>query len=292
MLRSLGLEQVTTLAPVLAVAVWVAAGAVNHAARAQEIVYDSLGPSDLSAFGGSPSATVGLNVVGAAFEYHGVSPTRIGSVSVVYCAIRPSNTEANFTVQPMSLLSAPGNGFVPGNQVTSSLHASTRHMPSSVSQESAITAEGSVARKVTYDLSAYNYTVNPGPNYFAFYLPGDAGSGASFFRAPAAYLVGYGGLWWGSAGGQGTWEAALGPNYKGPGARLVLVAPPAPPILHVANASPASVTLWWTSTTPGYALQYSETLTPTNWVNAITGTNTPVTVPAIGQHRFYRLMKP
>ena len=45
-------------------------------------------------------------------------------------------------------------------------------------------------------------------------------------------------------------------------------------------------------TTPGFVLQSTDGLAPTNWVNAPSGTSNPATVPATLPARFYRLFKP
>jgi len=71
-----------------------------------------------------------------------------------------------------------------------------------------------------------------------------------------------------------------------------LVQMPGAPTLHITNAAPGFATLWWTPNTPGFTLQSTDSLSPTNWVNAPTGTNNPATVSATLPGRFYRLNKP
>jgi len=72
----------------------------------------------------------------------------------------------------------------------------------------------------------------------------------------------------------------------------VLVQTPGAPTLYITNAAPGFATIWWTPPTPGFTLQSTDSLSPTNWVNAPSGTNNPVTVPATLPARFYRLFKP
>ena len=51
-------------------------------------------------------------------------------------------------------------------------------------------------------------------------------------------------------------------------------------MLYITNAAPGFATIWWVPNTPGFTLQFTDSLWPTNWGNAPTGTNNPVTVPA------------
>ncbi len=71
-----------------------------------------------------------------------------------------------------------------------------------------------------------------------------------------------------------------------------LVQTPGAPTLHITNSSPGFAAIWWTPATPGFTLQSTDSLSPTNWVNAPSGTNNPATVPATLPVRFYRLFKP
>jgi hypothetical protein len=61
------------------------------------------------------------------------------------------------------------------------------------------------------------------------------------------------------------------------------------PTLQIVPAAPGFAAVSWTPPTPGFTLQASASLSPASWVNA--GTNNPVTVPAAGPARFYRLLK-
>ncbi|HAV61162.1 MAG TPA: hypothetical protein DCY13_02215, partial [Verrucomicrobiales bacterium] len=64
------------------------------------------------------------------------------------------------------------------------------------------------------------------------------------------------------------------------------------PKLAIASAGPGLASISWTPDPPGFLLQESSDLQPPNWLNAPSGTNNPVTVPASAASRFYRLFKP
>jgi hypothetical protein len=70
-----------------------------------------------------------------------------------------------------------------------------------------------------------------------------------------------------------------------------LVQTPDAPTLHIANGDPGFATIWWTPPTPGFTLQSTDSLSPTNWFNAPSGTNNPTPIPATVPARFYRLIK-
>ena len=71
-----------------------------------------------------------------------------------------------------------------------------------------------------------------------------------------------------------------------------LVQTPGTPTLHITNAASSWATIWWTPPTPGFTLQSTDSLSPTNWVNAPSGTNNPANVSATLPKKFYRLFKP
>lgn len=48
----------------------------------------------------------------------------------------------------------------------------------------------------------------------------------------------------------------------------------------------------WAPNTPGFVLQQTLGLAPTNWVNAPSGALNPVTVSAVSPAKYYRLHKP
>jgi hypothetical protein len=83
-----------------------------------------------------------------------------------------------------------------------------------------------------------------------------------------------------------------GPVTGGFWALPTLVQTPGTTTLHITNAAPGFATIWWTPPTPGFTLQTTDSLAPTNWVNAPSGANNPATVPATLPARFYRLSKP
>ncbi len=61
------------------------------------------------------------------------------------------------------------------------------------------------------------------------------------------------------------------------------------PLLTIVLAGPGQATISWTPATPGFVLQTSASLSPPAWTNAPSGALNPVTVPATGPARFYRL---
>ena len=72
-----------------------------------------------------------------------------------------------------------------------------------------------------------------------------------------------------------------------------LVQTPGAPLLSISlNPQLSTLNLFWTPSTPGFTLQSTDRLAPTNWVNAPSGTNNPATVPAALPARFYRLSRP
>jgi hypothetical protein len=65
------------------------------------------------------------------------------------------------------------------------------------------------------------------------------------------------------------------------------------PRLNIVNTTPDSATISWSpGTSSGFLLQFTDRLTPPNWVDAPSGITNPVTVPATNSSRFYRLFKP
>ena len=64
------------------------------------------------------------------------------------------------------------------------------------------------------------------------------------------------------------------------------------PTLTIAPAAPGQATISWTPNTPGFVLQETLSLSPTNWVNAASGATNPIVVPATWPAKFYRLFKP
>ncbi len=72
---------------------------------------------------------------------------------------------------------------------------------------------------------------------------------------------------------------------------VVLVQSPDAPTLYATNAAPGFTTVWWAPASPDFLLQTSVSLSPPAWTNAPSGALNPVTVPATGPARFYRLKR-
>ena len=64
------------------------------------------------------------------------------------------------------------------------------------------------------------------------------------------------------------------------------------PTLAIIPAAPGWATISWTPPTPGFVLQETTSLAPTNWTNSPSGATNPITVPAVPPAKFYRLNKP
>jgi len=64
------------------------------------------------------------------------------------------------------------------------------------------------------------------------------------------------------------------------------------PTLAIIPAAPGWATISWTPPTPGFVLQETVSLAPTNWTNSPSGATNPITVPAVLPSKFYRLNKP
>jgi len=67
---------------------------------------------------------------------------------------------------------------------------------------------------------------------------------------------------------------------------------PGAPTLTIVPATPGNATISWSPNTPGFVLQETLSLSPTNWVNSSSGTTNPIVVPATLPTKFYRLFKP
>lgn len=64
------------------------------------------------------------------------------------------------------------------------------------------------------------------------------------------------------------------------------------PSLSIVPASPGNVTISWTPNTPGFVLQETAVLAPSDWTNSPSGSANPITLPTTFTARFYRLSKP
>lgn len=72
----------------------------------------------------------------------------------------------------------------------------------------------------------------------------------------------------------------------------VAVQTPGAPLLSIVASTPGQARVSWTPNTPGFILQETLSLSPTNWLDAPSGTTNPVVVPATLPTKFYRLFKP
>jgi hypothetical protein len=64
------------------------------------------------------------------------------------------------------------------------------------------------------------------------------------------------------------------------------------PTLTIVPAAPGQAAISWAPNTPGFVLQETLSLSPTNWVNSASGTTNPIVVPATVPSKFYRLFQP
>ena len=64
------------------------------------------------------------------------------------------------------------------------------------------------------------------------------------------------------------------------------------PTLAIIPAAPGWATISWTPPTPGFVLQETTSLSPSNWTNSPSGATNPITVHAVPPSKFYRLNKP
>jgi hypothetical protein len=66
---------------------------------------------------------------------------------------------------------------------------------------------------------------------------------------------------------------------------------PGAPTLSIVAAGAGQAQISWTPATPGFVLQETLSLSPTNWVNSASGSTNPIVVPATSSMKFYRLQK-
>ncbi len=64
------------------------------------------------------------------------------------------------------------------------------------------------------------------------------------------------------------------------------------PTLAIIPAAPGWATISWTPPTPGFVLQETTSLSPSNWTNSPSSTTNPIPVHAVPPSKFYRLNKP
>lgn len=73
---------------------------------------------------------------------------------------------------------------------------------------------------------------------------------------------------------------------------LTVTGTTAVPTLVIVRAGAAQVQVLWTPDPPGWILQETWSLAPSNWTNSLSGSTNPIVVPATGPPKFYRLFKP
>jgi len=86
-----------------------------------------------------------------------------------------------------------------------------------------------------------------------------------------------------------------GGNYSLTGGFWALpfaVQTPGAPALSIVRLNATQARISWTPPTPGFVLQETPSLSPTNWVNSPSGSSNPVIVPATLLIKAYRLRKP
>jgi len=66
---------------------------------------------------------------------------------------------------------------------------------------------------------------------------------------------------------------------------------PESPLLTITAAGPGVATISWEPATPGFVLQETDSLLPTNWRNSASNSTNPVVVPTMFPTKFYRLNK-
>ena len=64
------------------------------------------------------------------------------------------------------------------------------------------------------------------------------------------------------------------------------------PTLTIVSTTPGNATISWTPNTPGFVLQQTSVLSPSNWTNSPSGATNPITLFATNAAKFYRLHKP
>jgi len=122
---------------------------------------------------------------------------------------------------------------------------------------------------------------------------GAGGGGGGGFSGGAGGLTTFGGASTGGygGGGGGSFNAGLNPigvaGFRtGNGLVQIMVVPK----LSITNSAPGFATVSWPPESTDWTLQENVNLGTTNWVNSLSGTNNPVTVPADQPAKFYRLL--
>ena len=94
--------------------------------------------------------------------------------------------------------------------------------------------------------------------------------------------------------GQSAVDTLAGGNYlleSGFWGGIVAIQQPGAPTLHI-ERSGLNVIISWDSSVSGFSLQEADKLQPDAWGTSSSGSTNPISIPAIGANRFYRLSKP
>jgi len=66
---------------------------------------------------------------------------------------------------------------------------------------------------------------------------------------------------------------------------------PQPPVLSITQALPGFIKISWDVNAPGLVLQSATSLFPPDWTNAQSGSTNPITLPVVGDVKYFRLAK-
>jgi hypothetical protein len=89
-------------------------------------------------------------------------------------------------------------------------------------------------------------------------------------------------------------QPMTGGNYSLTGGfwSLYAIQTPGAPTLTIVPAGPGQATISWSPDAPGFLLQETMSLSPTNWMSSASGSTNPITVSVPGSMKLYRLVKP
>jgi hypothetical protein len=94
--------------------------------------------------------------------------------------------------------------------------------------------------------------------------------------------------------GQPDAGAMSGGNYTLNGGfwAIYAVQTPGAPTLAIVPTGLGQATISWSPNSGGWVLQETPSLSPTNWINSVSGPTNPITIPVAPPTKFYRLFKP
>lgn len=92
--------------------------------------------------------------------------------------------------------------------------------------------------------------------------------------------------------GNGSYALVVSANGQSSAPFAFTLSPVTAPLLTLVPAAPGQATISWTPATPGFVLQETLSLAPSNWTNSASGANNPVTVTTTVPSNFYRLRQP